>query len=147
MLKRATNKSNQQGKQGGEVSVIIHPRPRLVKPLFFSGQKRLTFTFCRRRQNISAKSRKWSAAKLSSARSPEDDHAADARKSAGRKKTTAAFSFLVFFLHLHLYLIYICKANESKTKQTKAKAKQTKAVLLFALLWALFSVLVEITAF
>nr|DAP14540.1 MAG TPA: hypothetical protein [Caudoviricetes sp.] len=37
MLERATRRKNrnQQGKQGGEVSVIIHPRPRLVKPLFF----------------------------------------------------------------------------------------------------------------
>lgn len=59
----------------------------------------------------------------------------------------SAFSFLVFFLHLHLYLIYIYKANESKTKQTKAKVKQNKTMLLFALLWFLFAVPVEITAF
>jgi hypothetical protein len=66
----------------------------------------------------------------------------------------SVFSFLVFFLHLHFYLIYICKAkakqkkaNESKGKAKKSKAKQTKAVLLFALLWSPFPVLVEITAF
>lgn len=39
MLRRATNKSNQQGKQGGEVSVIIYPQARLVKSLFFLVRK------------------------------------------------------------------------------------------------------------
>lgn len=46
MLKRATNKSNQKGKQGGEVSVIIHLRPRLVKPLFFLVAKMVAAAFC-----------------------------------------------------------------------------------------------------
>lgn len=46
MLKRATNKSNQQGKQGGEVSVIIYQQTRLVKSLFFSEKRRLTVAFC-----------------------------------------------------------------------------------------------------
>lgn len=39
MLRRANNKSNQQGKQGGEVSVIIYQQTRLVKSLFFLVRK------------------------------------------------------------------------------------------------------------
>lgn len=49
MLNRETRRKNhnQQGKQGGEVSVIIHPQTRLVKSLFFFSEKRrLTVAFC-----------------------------------------------------------------------------------------------------
>lgn len=41
MLNRETRRknNNQQGKQGGEVSVIIHQQTRLVKSLFFLVRK------------------------------------------------------------------------------------------------------------
>lgn len=100
MLRRATSKSNQQGKQGGEVSVIIHLRPRLVKPLFLVAQMVV--------RCFLLMPTKWSAAKLSSARSHEDDHAVDIRKNGvqkkdrrHRKKIASAHFFFCCFLFFY----------------------------------------------
>lgn len=106
MLRRATSKSNQQGKQGGEVSVIIHLRPRLVKPLFLVAQMVV--------RCFLLMPTKWSAAKLSSARSHEDDHAVDIRKNGvqkkdrrHRKKIASAHFFFCCFLFFILFLLFL----------------------------------------
>lgn len=118
MLRRATSKSNQQGKQGGEVSVIIHPRPRLVKPLFLVAQmvvrcfllmptKWFLHHFREATKMVCRYYQFRKAPKMTMLRMHE--------KGAVQKKTTAttakknrvsAFFFVVFFFLFYFYFFY-----------------------------------------
>lgn len=136
MLKRATNKSNQQGSKAEKWVWLYTSKPVLSSPcflvrkdgwplLFVDVNKMVSAPFPRSHENGLPRNYLREATKMTMLWI--------SAKMVLKKKTATATARQRFFFSCFLFYIYIliwfifAKQRQSKKKQTKAKQKQTKA--------------------